>query len=184
MIPNFDHNQVLPPHLGNPVSITDLSPYLCTSEELCHKFCTSPERTSILKNYLHFREKIRSLGLINAIQWIDGSFLEDIEKQEKRAPRDLDCITIYWEYDMPFQIKLVGLFPEFYHPVLSKRNYQLDHYPFDAGFSPVKTVEMTRYWSQLFSHNRNGVWKGLLSLQLNTITEDANALNYIQSLTP
>jgi hypothetical protein len=57
----------------------------------------------------------------------------------------------------------------------------LDHYPFDAGYSPIFTVEFSRYWVQLFSHNRDAVWKGMLQIGLNTAMEDANALQYLNT---
>lgn len=182
MIPDFDHNLVLPPHKGNPALPTDLSPYNCSTKDLCNKFATSPERIEILKNYLTFRENLNTYGLLNGLQWLDGSFLEDIEAQEKRSPRDLDLVTIYWGYDIPFQTALVTSLPEFADPVLSKARFKLDHYPFDACFSPLNTLDMARYWAQLFSHNRNSVWKGMLAINLNTPVEDSEALVYLQSL--
>ncbi|CAK0770435.1 hypothetical protein CCP3SC1_50035 [Gammaproteobacteria bacterium] len=34
------------------------------------------------------------------------------------------------------------------------------------------TLEQARYWILLFSHNRLGVWKGMLKIDLNTPKED------------
>ena len=181
-IPQFDHNLVLPPHLGNPASPVDLSPYHCSTLELCQCFSTSKERRDILANYLNFRNRLRTNGMAqNAIKCLDGSLLEDIEQQQKRAPRDLDLLTIYWGYDLQFQQNLVAAVPEFNDPSLAKQNLKLDHYPFDASYSPLKTVELSRYWAQLFSHNRNGVWKGMLSIPLNTPTDDLAALDYLRN---
>ena len=70
------------------------------------------------------------------------------------------------------------------NPRLSKENFSLDHYPFDAGFNPEFTLDQTRYWILLFSHNRLGVWKGMLRIELNTPVEDANARQEIASATP
>lgn len=120
--------------------------------------------------------------MINGVQWLDGSFLEDIESLQKRAPRDLDVVTIYWGYDMPFQNNLMAVFPDFADPGLSKTNFKLDHYPFDASADPFLVVEYSRYWTQLFSHNRNSVWKGMLSVEINTSVIDSNALQYLNSL--
>jgi hypothetical protein len=36
-------------------------------------------------------------------------------------------------------------------------------------------VDITRYWTGLFSHRRNGVWKGMLRVELNTAASDNNA---------
>lgn len=181
-IPDFDHNLVLPPHLGNPAIMQDISPYPCTSIELCHKFATSPERIAILKGFLSFRDILNKQGLINGFQWLDGSFLEDIETRELRPPNDLDLVTIFWNHDIMFQQQLIQNFPDFSDSQLSKQNYLVDHYPFDAGYTPDFTVEYTRYWIQLFTHNRDSVWKGMLQIQLNTAINDTQALLYLNTL--
>ena len=143
--------------------------------ELCQALATTPERRAILGKFLDFRERLRAEGLTNGFQWLDGSFLENIEARESRPPKDLDVITVYWGYDLAFQRQLLANFPEVANPALAKANYFLDHYPFDAGFDPTLTVENTRYWILLFSHTRLGVWKGMLRVELNTPTEDAAA---------
>lgn len=183
-IPNFDHNLVLPPHLGNPVNRGQLSPYPCTTLDLCQRLGTSPERRAILGKFLDFRKRLRGEGLTNGFQWVDGSFLEDVETRESRSPKDLDLVTVYWGYDRTFQTGLASRFREFASPVLSKANYSLDHYNFDAGFDPTVTLEQTRYWILLFSHNRQGVWKGMLRIELNTPTEDTAARQELAKATP
>ena len=128
-----------------------------------------------MNRFLEFRERLQAEGLTKGFQWLDGSFLEDIETKENRPPRDLDVVTVYWGYDLAFQQHLFAGFPEVASPVLSKANYSLDHYPFDASYNVLNTLEYTRYWILLFSHNRLGVWKGMLRVELNTPAEDASA---------
>jgi len=113
LIPDFDHNLVLPPHTGDPRSPGEVSPYPCTSVDLCRKFSTSPERQAIWGGFLDFRDRLRAEGLTQGFQWLDGNFLEDIEAQEGRAPRDLDVVTFFWGYDLAFQASLGLAFPEF-----------------------------------------------------------------------
>lgn len=176
-IPDFDHNFVLPPHLGDPRGPEQLSPYPCTTLDLIQRFSTSNERRTILRGFLDFRERLRATGLTDGFQWLDGSFLEDIENnpRELRAPRDLDLVTVYWGYDQAFQKTVIATFPEFANPSMAKANFALDHYPFDAGYSPELTVEYARYWMLLFSHNRDGVWKGMLKIALDTPALDNEA---------
>jgi hypothetical protein len=181
-IPAFDHNLVLPAHVGDPTKRADLSPYPCTTYELCERFATSPQRQEILKGLLRFREELRQRGLVNGFQWMDGSFLEDVETKLGRGPNDLDLVTIYWGYPLDFQNQLAGEFPAFADSQLSKDQYRLDHYPFDAGYSPAFTVENSQYWIQLFSHNRDQVWKGMLEIRLNTPDIDQQALDYLHSV--
>ena len=121
---------------------------------------------------------------MTGFQWLDGSFLEDIEQRDGRPPRDLDVVTVYWGYDLAFQTALVTKFPEVANPTLAKAQYSLDHYPFDAGFSPELTLDQTRYWISLFSHNRLGVWKGMLRIELNTPVEDAAARLELAKVSP
>lgn len=174
-VPSFDHNLVLPPHLGDPTQPNQISPYPCTTLELCQQLGTSPERRRILSQFLDFRARLISEGLITGFQWLDGSFLEDVETREGRPPKDLDVVTVYWGYDLTFQDRMTTNFPEFADPMLAKANFSLDHYPFDASYSPEVTVEWTRYWISLFSHNRLAVWKGMLRVELNTAADDSAA---------
>ncbi len=183
-IPAFDHNLVLPPHLGDPTNPGELSPYPCTTLDLCQRFGTSPERRAILQGLLNFRDRLRSEGLTNGFQWLDGSFLEDTETREGRAPKDLDLVTVYWGYDPDFQTRLASKFPAFANRSLSKGTYGLDHYNLDAGFSPAMVLDVTRYWILLFSHNRQGIWKGMLRIELDTPAEDVGARQELVRTTP
>lgn len=181
-IPSFDHNNVVPPHLGDPTERSHLSPYPCTILELCHAFSFSKPRISILQKFVAFRQQLTALGVLYGFQWLDGSFLENIEASEKRPPKDLDVVTFYGGLSIEQQTIIRGSFPEFSNPALSKAKFQLDHYAVDFTFSPIVTVEQTRYWLQLFTHNRNGIWKGMLSIPLNTPIDDQHAMDYLTSL--
>ena len=181
-IPSFDYNHVLPPHLGNPINLTDLSPYHCSILEVCNHFGTSKERIEILKGLVTFRQKMTENGVIYGFQWLDGSFLENIEVSEKRPPNDIDVVTFFGGMTKVEQVNLACKFPEFASAVLAKQNFKVDHYPFDYSYCPDATVEMTRYWIQLFTHNRNSIWKGILRIPINTLDDDQRALDYLNSL--
>jgi len=181
-IPSFDHNHVLPPHLGNPVSPTDLSPYQCTIVELCNRFATSAERKEILMGLVNFRLKLNSYGISDGFQWLDGSFVEDVESRDGRPPKDIDLVTFFKGLSLEYQEHLKSIFPEFIYSHVSKQLYKVDHYAVDYGFLPDVTVEYTRYWLQLFTHNRNGIWKGILRVPLNTPQEDEQALAFLNML--
>jgi len=181
LIPKFDHNNVIPPHLGNPTKREDLSPYQCTTLELCQTFGTTKERVVILKGLLEFRKKMSDFGIVQGFQWLDGSFTEDIEKSEKRPPNDLDLVTFFGGLSINDQKHIKANFLEFTNATVAKGSYKLDHYPVDYSYSPDVTVEMTRYWIQLFTHNRLGVWKGILRLELNTTDIDKLALEHLNA---
>ncbi|MDN4013690.1 hypothetical protein QX233_14525 [Chryseobacterium gambrini] len=181
-IPDFDHNNVLPPHLGNPALISDISPYECTTLELCKKFSTSPHRVNLLEKFIEFRMKMRDSGMNCGFQWMDGSFLENIEVSESRQPRDIDVVTFFQGLTIPQLYDIKVVFPEFFSPKLAKNIFFLDHYFVPIDHDPISTVESARYWIQLFTHKRNGIWKGMLKIPLDTTTNDIEALNYLKSL--
>lgn len=92
-IPAFVANDVLPPHSGDPRRREQLSPFPCATMELCQRFATSPDRLGILQGFLRFRELLTQAGILSGFQWIDVSFLENIEAEENRPPNDLDVVT-------------------------------------------------------------------------------------------
>ena len=184
-IPVFDYNGVLPPHLGNPAILGDLSPYRTTTPELCGRFGNTPERRAILRGLLELRAAFHANGLVEGFQLLNGSFLQDIEASENRAPRDIDVITFFWNYDLARQAQLVQAVPELTMPDGVKGKYSVDHYFLDAGADPAFTVEMSQYWYGLFSHRRDSVWKGMLRIDLNAPADDAQALAFlVQSAVP
>lgn len=181
MIPPFDHNHVIPPHLGNPADPTQISPYSCEILEFCRYFCYSPERINILRGFVCFRLKMIQNGIINGFQWVDGSFTENIEVRENRPPHDLDVVTFFKGINDQQSLKINTDFKEFSNPRLSKQTFLIDHYPVPYDYNPDLTVESTRYWYQLFSHNRNGVWKGIIKIPLYAdSSKDTDALNFLK----
>lgn len=181
-IPDFDHiTSVLPPHLGDPVVPANLSPYLCTAVELCTKFATSPARKAILRGFLKIRQELMRLG-IQGFQWLDGSFLEDIELLEGRDPHDLDVVTFITDpSDMAVLTPALGPRDDLWKPARSKALFCVDHYVLPLCSPPEEVVEQTRYWYGLFSHRRDSTWKGMLRVELATITDDALAWHALGS---
>ena len=183
MIPPFDHNYVIPPHLGNPTKPDEVSPYVCDIMEFCQHFSTSKERIDILKGFVNFRLQMNNHGILHGFQWIDGSFTENVEARENRAPHDVDVVTFFKGLPPGYDQYIKTHFPEFILSTLSKQKYHVDHYPFQYDANPEFTVEYTKYWHQLFSHNRQGVWKGILKIPLyQTSQNDTQALSYLNGL--
>lgn len=182
MIPLFDHNYVLPPYMGdNPTQRVAQSPYKTGIMDLCKYFSTTHSRINILKGFVQFRLEAYTHGISNTIQWIDGSFVEDKLKRENSEPNDIDVVTFI---NMPYHIQqvLVDIFPDFVDCTISKQKYHVDHYIIDIS-TPDVAVRNTQYWLQLFSHNRYGVWKGMLEIPLyQDNTEDLKAMDYLNSL--
>lgn len=93
-IPNFSASGVLPPFVNNnPTDPLSRSPYRATIFELVETFCTSSARANLLLGLNRCRKHLFEGGFVNGFQWIDASFVENIELRENRPPRDIDVFT-------------------------------------------------------------------------------------------
>ncbi len=179
-VPDFDHNGVIPPHLGNPVVLADLSPYPSTCVELCEALGTTPERRAILQGLLNLRGFLRHVGFVQGFQWLDGSFVEDVEHAENRPPGDIDVVTF-----VAYPMDAAFLLPGAPGGVLAdragvKQQFRVDHFVVNLIWDGPTIVEFTRYWAGLFSHSKaTGVWKGMLRLELDTAADDAAAVQIL-----
>lgn len=131
-IPTFDANNVIPPHSGDPRRLDQLSPYPCTTFELCQRFATTPDRVAILQGFLRFRRVLEQAGFVSGFPWLDGSFLENIEAEENRAPKDLDVVTFYLPNDSAFNQCVAAAFPLLRDRARIKADHRLDHYFVDS----------------------------------------------------
>ena len=175
-IPPFDGIlNVLPPHLGNPTDRARLSPYLCTTTELIQQLSFTAARRTILRGLLQLRRDLLDLG-IYGFQWLDGSFLEDIEASENREPRDIDTVTFVATPHAPQDaFSAMASRPELLQRPWVKLNYRVDHFLLSMGSDPEILVEYTRYYYGLFSHRRapDRTWKGMLRINLAPNCDDA-----------
>jgi len=184
-IPDFDHNNVIPPYIGSPTRINCSSPYKCNILEMCQRFANTTTRVELLESLIMFRLKISQLMIPIGFQWIDGSFVEDIETLENRDPNDIDVVS-FIGYDKHTNVKdlktqISQNFPEFLDSQLSKRSFSIDHYVVELNTHPLNLVDNVKYWIQLFTHNRNQVWKGIIQIDLNTDSLDQQALVFLQN---
>ena len=107
---------------------------------------------------------------------MDGSFLEDVESQEGRDPGDIDVVTFVDYPADPIALQTV-LLPKASLLIRKhvKATYHVDHFWVALGSAPRSIVDQTRYWTGLFSHRRDGVWKGMVAVELNDPAADRAA---------
>lgn len=166
-IPPFTHSGVLPPYLSSPVG-HQRSPYRATIEEFVLRFNTSDERRAILRGLLDYRAALRNvLRITEGLQWLDGSFTEDIEASERRSPGDVDVLTIA---SFPPLSQLSAPQRDLLTSKHTKTLYRCDAYPLDI--SRGTPLDGVTYWFSLFSHRRNGDWKGLVAVPLDAGADD------------
>lgn len=179
-IPSWTASGVLPPiNPAAPTSV-DRSPYEVSLTDLILHYNTSSDRQAILTGLLDFRQALHAIGLVQGFQWLDGSFLENVEATEKRAPRDIDVVTFY---HMPVGQTQAGLLLQnkpLFTPRDTKVTFHVDAYfvQLDAS-APGTLVSSAAYWYSMWSHRRSGDWKGYLRIDLSPTDDQVARANVI-----
>jgi len=187
MIPEFNHSHVLPPFLGSdPRAVAQTSPFAVSMRELVERFCHQAGRRPLLIGLLKYRAELASLGFVRGFQWIDGSFAEDVEASQNRAPNDIDLVTFAHsptELTSAEIATLLNAHPHLFQPEQAKAAFGCDAYIVPLDKSPELLVKRTAYYFSLFSHRRGDhVWKGLLQVPLKS--DDVHAWELLQNTEP
>ena len=96
MIPAWNNIGALPPIApGAPGHSSERSPYAVNIHQIVGTFGFTERRRTILRGVLGYRESMYRAGITRGFQWIDGSFIEDVETLENRDPNDLDVVTFF-----------------------------------------------------------------------------------------
>jgi len=167
-IPVWNAAGVLPPiRQEAPGNSPDRSPYLIDLSSLVDRFATSPERRGILDGLLRFRAALHQAGIVSGFQWLDGSFLEDVETLENRPPRDMDVVTFFHLPAGQDQRSLIQRHEALLDPRQTKASFAIDAYPVVLG-QPTDQwqVKHVAYWYSMWSHRRDGLWKGFVQADL------------------
>lgn len=174
-IPDWTPHGVLPPVGPDPISLDCRSPYRVSLVDFVMRFGNTPVRRNIVSGFLRFRAALTSVGIVNGFQWIDGSFLEHIEVTERRNPHDIDVVTFFHLPKDQTQKMLLER-----EPWLNNLQEIMSRYSVHAFYVPLNANEVTSviaqatYWNNLWSHRRDGRWKGYLEIDL-APTDDVTA---------
>lgn len=186
-LPSFNSNGILPPVAGSNPTDVERSPYIVNMSELVQIFGTTPTRRQLLKNLIVYRQLISSGGYTAGLQFIDGSFVEDVETHSQRDPQDIDVFSLLhvparYMQDQPawqhggFQFWA----EEIQNQPRNKKRFQLDTYAaLVEEFELLGLLQNVMYWYGLFSHQRDTfAWKGFVVVVLDP-KQDADALTLL-----
>lgn len=175
-LPSFDPRGLLPPFVGADATTPDRSPYWATMPELVAAFGTTRHRCQLLRNLIAYRALLAEGGYVGGIQFIDGSFVENVEALN-RNPMDIDVFSILSAPSKyltdPAAWQATGL--PFWHAEvanrdLNKQRFSLDTYAVlfeERQAQPMNLISDIIYWYGLFSHQRDTfAWKGFAGLAL------------------
>ncbi len=169
MIPAWNSSAVLPPvRPGQPGHSADRSPYSASFSEVVQRFATSAERIIILRGLLDYRRELFRLGIVSGFQWLDGSFMEHKEVLLNAPPQDVDVVTFFsLPAGIPDEQTFVAQNPDLFEPVRSKLRFHVDAYAMVIG-NPLEAsdVQQISYWYSMWSHRRNGLWKGFVQVDI------------------
>lgn len=182
MIPAWNMAGVIPPiRPGQPGHSTDRSPYAAPLATVAERFAQSSQRLKILNGLLEYRSELHRLGLTSGFQWLDGSFLEDIEAREARPPKDIDVVTYFHLPEGESQASLHAKAGRLFDHEFVARTYYVDAYQGILGepFN-LSVVRRLAYWYSMWSHRRDGLWKGFVEVDLSH-SGDAAALAILTS---
>ena len=173
-IPEWDSRGVIPPNsVAEPKSF-DRSPYRVSVLDFVLRFGDSATRREILSGFLNFRYALRSAGVVCGFQWVDGSFLEEIERTEDRHPHDIDVVTFFHLPVGHTQISLEAENPALFDTRSTKRDFSVDAYFVHLNAAYLEQlVDVAAYWYSLWSHRRDGRWKGYVQLDLSDTDDQA-----------
>jgi hypothetical protein len=168
MIPAWNNSGLLPPIRQNKLGHdSDRSPYMVELYQVVERFASSPDRIAILQGLFEYREALHSLGLEQGFQWLDGSFMEQVETLESRPPKDIDIVTFFKLPHGMDQNTLAAKHGNLFTPEETKAKYKVDAYPCILGEPTAgRHVKQIAYWYSMWSHRRNGIWKGFLQVDL------------------
>ena len=169
-IPEWNDAGVLPPiDEIRPTSVRR-SPYKISLSDLIQRLGSNEKRRYLLARFLEYRSALHNLGLNSGFQWIDGSFVENIERIQHRNPRDIDVVTFAYLPTNQSKRSFLRSCPNILNPILAKERYNVHaffvHLDILEGEKSERLVASSAYWYSLFSHQRNLCWKGFLRVDL------------------
>lgn len=181
VIPTWNASGVIPPVSSTAPTSAERSPYLVSLSEFVLRYATSAKRQQILVGYLRYRGRLHSAGLTTGFQWIDGSFLENIEVTETRDPNDLDVVTFF---SLPVgltQQQVQARAPDAFPVTRAERAtfktaFLVDPYFVSLGSRASILVQQSAYWYSMWSHRRDATWKGFLQIDLDPAEDPLAAI--------
>lgn len=162
------------------------APYLVTPVQLVERFGHTWERRKILRGFFAYRAGLESLKIVKGFQWVDGSFVEEIEELEKRPPGDIDVVTFYELPEGETQKTILAKAPDYFPADETEKKVLRDKFSVDTMMSCLnvpssRLVKQAVFFYSVWSHRRDFTWKGFVQVDLNA-EQDAAAVLRIDEI--
>ncbi len=146
------------------------SPYSLSLPEFVYRFGQSFERRSLISGLLRYRALLQQAGVGAGFQWVNGSFVEDVERTRGRSPADIDVVSFIF---LPAGVSELDFYRS--HGDIFDWNYIKRHFSIDGyivAMDPARpetvlfAIRNAVYWYSVWSHTREHRWKGYIELDL------------------
>ena len=168
-IPDWDSSAVIPAKDTQHPTSRQRSPYKASILDLVGRFGHTPERRQLLRRLLDFRAELHVAAIVSGFQWLNGSFVENVELRKGRDPSDIDLVTFFHLPPIYMNSASVQyLVSDLLKHDRIETKHGVDHYYVQmSGIPPEFIVGETVYWYSLLSHRRGDfLWKGFVQLDL------------------
>jgi len=135
---------------------------------MVQRFASSPQRIGILRGLLAYRRALAQQGITTGFQWLDGSFMENKEAFLDEPPADVDVVTFFLlPAGVENQSAFAAMNADVFDPARTKAVYQVHAYALVLG-EPMGALDirLISYWYSMWSHRRDGLWKGFLQVDI------------------
>ena len=175
-IPDWDWNGLIPPIRPGTAEDEETnpftrSPYEVDLEQLVERFLTTTERSVLIRGFLDYRAALHQIGITTGFQWVNGSFVEEVEDWEENphSPNDIDVVTFYY----PPAAEEWQVLPLFYAEE-TKSRFHVDAQGIRLGIPLTEgIVADIAYYYGLWSHRRKDrAWKGFVQVDLSPGLDD------------
>ena len=167
IIPDWDYDGVLPANDTDDPTSAVRSPYTASLFELAERFGNTQPRRRLFRGLLNFRAELHEAGLIRGFQWVNGSFTENVEGRRGSPPNDIDVVT-FLHIPEGYSVETFDHnFPSLFDKIRLQDNFAIDSYFVPLNQIPSEEIiNISIYWYSLWSHTRDGRWKGYLQIDL------------------
>jgi len=176
MIPLWDAQGLLPPiRPGERPTSRDRTPYRAGLVDFVDRFALTRARVDLLDSLLRYRAALHSAGILTGFQWLDGSFVEHAELTRGKPPKDIDVVTFFELPNGETQQSFFHKNMDLLHPKSVQNTFGLDAFPQLLGNTLQSEVRGgIVYWYSMWSHTRNGIWKGFIEIDIDS-SQDVDA---------
>jgi hypothetical protein len=174
LIPPWNSFAVLPPiRPGQSGHSADRSPYRVSLVEVVERFAHGHERIRILRGLIGYRKDLSQAGIHSGFQWLDGSFMEHKEQIHGTPPNDIDVVTFYRLASGQNQKTLIADHPQLFDRETIQKSCPVDAFYQQLGDALIPNdVRQIAYYYSMWSHRRNGIWKGFVEVKLCSEEDD------------